>query len=381
MYSINKDILNSLISNNILPDDKKLSEYQDFFEFINYSRIEGIVQNCLLKTQSSYSDDISLLIKKNNEIAKKRLVKTLQNINTGYEISKLFNEHKIEYVLLKGFYLTNFLYESMQLRPINDVDILVRKKDFEQAKKLLMEKSKLHKSKQQFSNLKNHSRPFYSSDGVSRVELHFQIFDHHNSIKIENDAFKYKREIAFKDTLLPFLPKELNLLHLISHGTSEGIFDVGIQYLFDVIHILDEDSVDINRLCHYIDILDLEKEVALTFKILDNLEFLQFNEDYFMKNNTIPQEILNNSESLLFKLQPKNSMLEIFYKQRPENIIFDRRSVKNRNFLKVMRLFFAKIGRFSLEHLILLFNILFKKETKYLIKEKKEIYEFFNDNA
>tara|TARA_Y100000816_G_scaffold290415_1_gene279043 strand:+ start:911 stop:2056 length:1146 start_codon:yes stop_codon:yes gene_type:complete len=381
MCSINKDILNSLASQNILPDSKKISDYQDFFEFVNYSRIEGIVQNFLLKTKSSYSDDISLLIKTNNEIAKKRLVKTLQNINTGYKISKLFNENKIEYVFLKGFYLTNFLYESMQLRPINDVDILVRKKDFEQAKKLLLEKLKLNKSKQRFSNLKNHSRPFYSPDGLSRVELHFQIFDQHKSIKIENDIFKYKREIAFKDTLLPFLPRELNLLHVISHGTSDGIFDVGIQYLFDVINILNKDSVNTDRLCHYIDILDLKKEVALTSKILDNLEFLEYSEDYFLKNNTTPQEILKKSESLLFKLQPKNSMLEIFYKKKPENIIFDERSIKNRDFLKVMRLFFAKMRRFSLEHLILLFNILFKKDIKYLIKEKKEIYEFFNDNA
>ena len=64
-------------------------------------------------------------------------MKTLDNVSNTYKISEVFNKNKIEFVLLKGSYLTNFIYENRSLRPINDIDILVSSKDFNKAEDLL----------------------------------------------------------------------------------------------------------------------------------------------------------------------------------------------------------------------------------------------------
>lgn len=52
-------------------------------------------------------------------------------------ILKVFHEHRVDVLLLKGAFLKNHVYENPVLRPMGDIDVLIRKKDRESAFALL----------------------------------------------------------------------------------------------------------------------------------------------------------------------------------------------------------------------------------------------------
>jgi len=53
------------------------------------------------------------------------------------KIIKIFNEKKIKIILLKGIFLANNVYKYPALRPMSDVDILIKKEDLSEANEVL----------------------------------------------------------------------------------------------------------------------------------------------------------------------------------------------------------------------------------------------------
>ena len=108
-----------------------------------------------------------------NAFEKQIMLAVFRSENMENEISvlvKLFEEEKIDFILLKGAVIKE-LYPEKWMRTCCDTDILVREKDVERTGKLLVEKLRYTEK-----GRSAHDISFSSPSGVS-IELHFDLLE------------------------------------------------------------------------------------------------------------------------------------------------------------------------------------------------------------
>ena len=173
-------------------------------------------------------------------VSASRTLKTLNILNSFYKIIQKLNNQDLLYVPLKGLQLLCFHKCDPSLRPIRDIDLLVRKEDL---KKIILI---LHEAGFYFKNNKNISanssynmpinkydlEPLYNVDGVC-IELHIKIFKNKNCL-LTDYLLKNILNVQMNNLAIPKINMESLAMHLIYHASSKQGFDVGVQGLFDL---------------------------------------------------------------------------------------------------------------------------------------------------
>lgn len=88
------------------------------------------------------------------------------------EISEVFGKAGIPFILLKGSHLAQFVYKDIGLRPMGDIDILVKKEDLSKAEELLLQMGYTHPVETK-SHL--HLPYFVHSKKMKALEVHWTI--------------------------------------------------------------------------------------------------------------------------------------------------------------------------------------------------------------
>ena len=144
-------------------------------------------------------------------------------------ITKVFEEEKIAYILLKGALIRD-LYPEKWMRTSCDVDILVKENDLERAVERLCEKlSYTTKGQRAY-----HDISLFSKNGI-HLELHFNICENQKNIDrvlarvwdyaIADPSYKYRYRLT----------SEFMIFHIISHASyhfSNG--GCGVRPLIDL---------------------------------------------------------------------------------------------------------------------------------------------------
>ena len=73
------------------------------------------------------------------DLSDQRSVKSLKSIQELLKLSKVLNENKIDFIPLKGAQLILFYYRNLSLRPIRDIDILVKKEEISKIIEILFD--------------------------------------------------------------------------------------------------------------------------------------------------------------------------------------------------------------------------------------------------
>jgi|GEM_PF-4757607 len=113
-----------------------LKENLDWNYFLKKSEEEGL--SCLIY---QYLKDLPLI--KDNLLAPFKnsyYTNSLRNTFIYEEIKKIleiFNQEKIKIIILKGIFLAKNIYKNIALRPMTDVDFLIKKEDIIRANKIL----------------------------------------------------------------------------------------------------------------------------------------------------------------------------------------------------------------------------------------------------
>ena len=138
------------------------------------------------------------------------------------ELDKILSEENISHVLLKGMALEHTIYDSLGLRQMSDIDILIRQDDSINAWQILQDhgfelkelKSPLfRKIMLRFGQ----HLPALFKDGCA-VEIHSSLpFYNNESGLTENDIFSNLKEIRIDDRKALVLPEEVHLNYLIHH--------------------------------------------------------------------------------------------------------------------------------------------------------------------
>lgn len=104
----------------------------------------------------------------------------LHLIGKQLRVFKLFNEHNIPVALFKGALLAQMAYGEISLRQAGDIDILISRRDFDEAKRLLesfgYEMSPKLTTSQLASHLANHCEiQFMRDEWFTVVDLHWDL--------------------------------------------------------------------------------------------------------------------------------------------------------------------------------------------------------------
>jgi len=152
-------------------------------------------------------------------IARLQTARRLQLIVVFQELSAIFKANNIDFILLKGLYLSDNYYSNPALRPMQDIDILVRERDISKvigifessgAKRLVELQSAY------INSLLQHIPPFIYKDVLIEV---------HSNLVAVNLPYTFTPEILWNNTQEIEIQKsgtmvfkhELNLIYLCIH--------------------------------------------------------------------------------------------------------------------------------------------------------------------
>jgi hypothetical protein len=184
----------------------------DWHALATLSEIHGVlplVHRSLADVEREITDRYFQSAVVNSRISAERMAAELE------QLLSIFAEHDIEVIPLKGPVLAEALYGDITLRPCEDLDLLVRIKDFSRAEKVLFDAGwSAPTPADEFE------RQFFR-DGMM-VELHFGVAST-GSFRFDLDgAWSRARECSFRGQPLKAMSETDLALYLLLHGMKHG---------------------------------------------------------------------------------------------------------------------------------------------------------------
>lgn len=166
----------------------------------------------------------------------------IQNMNLYHKLKEVlvaFSEEGIPVIVLKGAALAELVYQNIALRPMRDLDLLVRKEDLNAADHLLQKlgyfSNALYQTKEWYRDNHHHLAPYIARDRTLVLELHHHILWPTAPVSIPiQDLWQRARPATIASTTtLVFAPEDL-LLHVCLHLSCTGEFLGKLRILCDI---------------------------------------------------------------------------------------------------------------------------------------------------
>lgn len=216
-------------------------------------------------------------IKKFNNLAK---IRYLEFVNEISSINKLLVENNINPIFLKGAY---FFLKGVQDRYCQDIDILISRKEFNLAIKVLLDNGYKYTHNRSFDintydyNKSHQIQSLESVNGIT-IDLHHRLTS--PSI-IEDDCLLTENVIRNPERInfgsQVFLCPDWNdaYLHISYHAIMHNQFSVGPIYVFDLNYLLNLKDIKIVNFRDYgnkfKNLLKLSLGISRFFEIKDNI--------------------------------------------------------------------------------------------------------------
>ncbi len=177
----------------------------------------------------------------------------LESMITGMQLHKslhdlliMFQKENVAIIVLKGAHLAQLIYKNVALRPMIDVDILVRKADLPQVHEMLLA-SGYRVSGDQARFEKEHFHYIYSPpDGGIGVEIHWNIQPSAFPVDVDG-LWERAQPVTIAGVEVLVLSPEDLLLHLCLHASSYHLYSwFGLRAICDISETI----------CHYGDRID-----------------------------------------------------------------------------------------------------------------------------
>jgi len=162
-----------------------------------------------------------------------------------------FSKENIPIIVLKGAALAEYVYEEIGLRPMFDVDLLIRMEDIPAAEHLLEQLQYLPQAirhpKEWYRTFHHHIVPYASPDGSLILELHHHIVPPSEPVTFPIiDMWQRARPARIASVPTLVLSWEDMLLHLCLHATLEHYFRGKLNALCDMAKVINrfKDEID-----------------------------------------------------------------------------------------------------------------------------------------
>lgn len=239
------------------------------------------------------------------------LYKNRMLMHNSMEVLDALEEAKISYVLLKGAALIAAYYDSPALRPMNDVDILVKGEDAEKAFDLLNTLGWTNKKGRNFNQTfhSSHSIALKKAGNVD-IDLHWNVI---YQVAWKGSAKTYweeTEEVPYGTRTVSILKPEIQILHNMAHGLRYNPMSA-IRWIPDVMQIIEtkKDAINWDHVLNFA----TERRLAYTLRHGINLLADEFNAEIpatFMENlQTLP---VSKSEKKLYESMSRSSRFDLF---------------------------------------------------------------------
>ncbi len=188
------------------------------------------------------------------EISKTHFDECIYQVNLLKELEKvaeIFSENKIIIFLTKGFALRHY-YPSGCVRPMSDIDLLIRPEDrLRSVEVLRREGYRLAKEEDLKRQLDVHGElVWHNPENNMKVEVHWDLINAKSAKKAANFdsdiVFREVRELEIEGVKVNTLSPQLELAHLMIHHVLHHNFK-RLLWLVDVLLVLRSEEVDMEK--------------------------------------------------------------------------------------------------------------------------------------
>ena len=169
-------------------------------------------------------------------------------------LQRMLSASSFPFIALKGAFLAFHSYPNPGLRPLRDIDILVRPQDAMKVFQLLVDagyqQHLVSASAESIQGIRKHLPPLSSPDLKISIEIHTRLTDpgstQYDAVEdiLSENAFNeaYYRSLSSID--IRYLSPTRLLLHLIVHAVYDHQFNNGPLFISDVYYLLEKESID-----------------------------------------------------------------------------------------------------------------------------------------
>lgn len=153
------------------------------------------------------------------------------------EVLRVFERRSIPVMPLKGAALLALVYRDPGLRPMTDVDLLVRREDLRRAADALREAGLTPIGREEDYARRGHHHwiPYVSPDGALAVELHHDLAPAGRDMRVDVEDLWRRAQPAAMGRAAVWLPSPAHLLlHLAMHAAGAQLFDRSLGGLQDI---------------------------------------------------------------------------------------------------------------------------------------------------
>ena len=190
------------------------------------------------------------------------------------QVHDILHENGISHVFLKGAYLAQFAYPQPGLRPMRDIDVVIKPNDLPAAHDLLVTHG--YTSPAEFDGMvaafiaqAKHLPGLRTPDGTVSVELHAHV-DAPGGPLAGLDAFASPIHRPLAGRMLPFMGLQDMLVHLCVHAASFHSFNNGPLVVSDIGYLLRQPGLDLQAVAARAAELGVARPVALTLALSEN---------------------------------------------------------------------------------------------------------------
>jgi len=226
-----------------------------------------------------------------------------------HELANLLESLKkvnIPVIVLKGAYLAEKIYEDIALRPMLDIDLLLKKNDLARGKEILINLgySQVKQIDSEFEITVHHHISRFIK-GSRRIELHWHISPPMYPFSVDiNQVWERALEQKVSDHKVLVLSPENLLLHLCMHTSNDDAFESGLRFLYDIKMVLEKfkDVLQWNIFIQRAFAWKAERCAYLALSMVQNLFAVELPENMLekLKPAEIPPNIFSMVDELLF---------------------------------------------------------------------------------
>ena len=204
-----------------------------FYKLKSFTGLAAIPSNIELKMHGAYIASSAQSLKIQHQLK---------------EIINALNNKKIDVIILKGAHLSNTYYQHPGLRPMSDIDILVRERDIQSSYQCLVELG--YTSSKEFKAevidlYRKHIPPLNSNNKYS-VEVHKELIqprkEYLGNIEI-NDIWNNTSHAIFLNHKTISIRAE-HLIIYLAYAIAEDDFKYKILHLYDIYLIINKENID-----------------------------------------------------------------------------------------------------------------------------------------
>ena len=218
-------------------------------------------------------------------------------------VHRLLKAADIEHVFLKGAYLAQFAYPHAALRPMRDIDVVVRPTQIARAHQLMIEAGycpwiEAEGMLEAYVGQDKHLPPLRTPSRKYSIELHVHV-DRPGGILAGMDAFAHVTNRQVASETVPFMGLTDLLVHLCVHAVSFHSFNNGPLTIADIGFLLNSGQVNAGEIAARAAELGVTKSVALTLALTESCWGMRRN-DLQMAFDPVPQEFVQTARQMCF---------------------------------------------------------------------------------